>query len=366
MHANKTSRAIGVGLVIGVLLLSQLSINHNILGTVLTIRGPERTFAKNWSISQEDVCNHSSSSEPVIRSIPAVNISVSKIVGGPGLNSSGVCEYNLDTFHFPHATQEILRCWSFWRATTKPPVLYINVEDPTGVKRKKGGPFLEGLLNCLTAIFNVSIATNSSEPTVRPKMASSPFAVSKVADVGDLRRGILSSQALPYDRGLDTSLRVGLLNRKSTRSILNIQDLAHALERVFSAKVTITDFEEASFQEQVAFYANHEIVISGHGAQLTGALFMEECGAVFEIFPKGYFLPYYFGSLTQISGLLHGFLYMSPGDPANETKQAKRSLKSRSLARSASFCLPLAKIVRAVAEMVDMRAHCLAGLSRPS
>merc|ERR1711884_71820 len=74
--------------------------------------------------------------------------------------------------------------------------------------------------------------------------------------------------------------------------------------------------------DQVEFFRNADIVISGHGAGLTGLPFMangletpdsKSCKQILEFYPKGYALPYYFGSLAIQSGIGHNYVYYDDG-----------------------------------------------------
>ena len=100
--------------------------------------------------------------------------------------------------------------------------------------------------------------------------------------------------------------------------------LAHELAQAFPmSSITIKEFESVSFMvDQVDFYSSINILISPHGAQLTGLPFMPNCGAlVVELMPKGYLLPNWFGGLAIGSGIGYGFVYMlGRDDAANETK----------------------------------------------
>jgi hypothetical protein len=149
--------------------------------------------------------------------------------------------------------------------------------------------------------------------------------------------------------------RIGILNRRKTRIILNAADLALDLsemvyvyertnkkmhgdhgatanatntttnnttfEYVSPVPIEATFFEKKSFVEQVEYFRNTDILISGHGAQLTGLAFMandldangKSCKQVMEFFPKNYALPYYFGSLAVQSGLDHSYVYYDDG-----------------------------------------------------
>jgi hypothetical protein len=155
------------------------------------------------------------------------------------------------------------------------------------------------------------------------------------------------------------SPRIGILNRSKTRRLETVNVLAYELGQVFPrSSVTIKEFESASFADQVDFYSSLDILISPHGAQLTGLPFMPDCGGLIELFPKGYSIPNYFGSLAIGSGLGYGYVYMSGGNETEETKVAVSTQAGRVKARSKNLCPPSKNIVDAVRLLVEDWYQC--------
>jgi hypothetical protein len=64
-------------------------------------------------------------------------------------------------------------------------------------------------------------------------------------------------------------------------------------------------FEKMTFRQQVAFMHSVDIVITTHGAGETNIAFMKPCSVIIEVFPHGFYIPYYFKSLAEKVGLLH-------------------------------------------------------------
>lgn len=117
-------------------------------------------------------------------------------------------------------------------------------------------------------------------------------------------------------------------------------------------------FKNKTFLEQVDFFAKTDIVISPHGAQLTGIPFMPDCGAVLELFPKGYYLPAFFGTLANVSNLNHAFLYLSEVDGKSEYSKFAASKETRLEARGAELCPPVHSVVQAVEQLVKEWKQC--------
>jgi hypothetical protein len=122
--------------------------------------------------------------------------------------------------------------------------------------------------------------------------------------------------------------------------------------------ITIKEFESASFADQVDFFSSIDILISPHGAQLTGLPFMPNCGGLVELFPKGYFIPKFFGSLAIGSGLGYGYVYMSGGNETHENKKMSATTSGRVRARKVKLCPPSNKIVDAVRVLIADWYQC--------
>jgi Glycosyltransferase 61 len=197
--------------------------------------------------------------------------------------------------------------------------------------------------------------------------------------------------------------RVTILNRRKTRRILNVQELQRAilgLLRGDSISISTTKttqpgtvamgnnnnnnnnnnsndmdvvvrveyFEGRSFADQVSVMSNTDILISPHGAQLTGLVFLPSpCSAVLEIFPRGYWIPKFFGSLAATSGVhQHACLYLGASNSAiiNRTQQVHEStqtLRDRIRTRSQNICLPVNRTLQAIQQMIHSWQQCCSG-----
>jgi len=122
-----------------------------------------------------------------------------------------------------------------------------------------------------------------------------------------------------------SSPRIGILNRKraSGRSITNAEYLVQNITLEIltgsdimlssSSPVSLTYFDGHTFEEQVRFFHNIDLLISPHGAQLTGIPFLanKPCTQIIECFPDNYLLPDFFGSLARDSGVEYSYIYAS-------------------------------------------------------
>jgi hypothetical protein len=126
-------------------------------------------------------------------------------------------------------------------------------------------------------------------------------------------------------------LRIGILNRQSTRRILNIQELVQALSARYNTKnrttttttITVFELEHQSFTDQVQLFRHLQILIAPHGAGLANVLFLPPCASILELNPKGVDHPNFFGSLAAVSShLTHMTLYLGDGEEGRSSKKS--------------------------------------------
>lgn len=264
--------------------------------------------------------------------------------------------------HHPHAAQWLYKCWSWWQSQADVPWVLWDKAEVSRVRNT----FTQGLIKVFSSE-GVHIVGISTIPQFKQKSVVSPI----VHGGGEawpeewfmdqqhahrMRQSVL--QQLGYFPDALTKPRIGLLSRKKTRQILNAAEVMSALSLL--APVDIGFFENATFKEQVTFMYDHDIIVSPHGAQLTGLPFMPDCGGVLEIYPRFYWLPGFFGSLAQNCGLTHLNLYPSTGSPSLESRPGARSYRFRAWARAANICAHVEEVVSAVRRLLDKRVECLA------
>lgn len=281
-------------------------------------------------------------------------------------DNASICELRILPFlrHFPHAMQQLYSCISYWYAhEQKPSVLAWN-KDVRDQLKSKSDTFVTGVIISLSGSNNLTFL----DTDVTPLPNSSVFAIRKPGYVVNspkhLRKFRDDTVGLIHSHGvtscLSSSLRIGILNRRKNRRLVNeksvIMDIKQALPN--STTIHATEFENASFEDQVRFFSTVDILVSPHGAQLTGLAFMPNCGQILELTPKGYHIPYFFGSLANASGLGYGYVYTSPGDPVNETKAMSATIDLRNKARSANLCPSTTSIVQGVLDLFENWNNC--------
>jgi len=177
-----------------------------------------------------------------------------------------------------------------------------------------------------------------------------------------------SSKALPLPR-------ISILNRDastSRRSLLNAEQLAATLAQALhhgsspaasfdsNARIPIVYFENKTFEEQVEFWDNNDIVLSPHGAQLSGIPFLPSCGSVLEIFPLGLYLPFYFGSLAaEAAGVAYTAVYTSvTGDWKAENAEHQRDIGTRQQTRRRNVCPSVDVVVEETFRLIESWRVC--------
>jgi hypothetical protein len=279
-------------------------------------------------------------------------------------NDAAVCLYRHElkfSNHFPHAMQQLYRCISWWFAHPgKEAVLIFQPELNEG----RSSEFMTGFLDAMKDALHVKTVRSHTSPFVRLRHFQS-YVMQNPTDAPNLRDRVLSHYNMTERvkiRASEDFPRIAILNRKwgEKRNLKNIVRLSKQLSRRLpeNPDVPVMYFKNKTFLEQVDFFAKTDIVISPHGAQLTGIPFMPDCGAVLELFPKGYYLPAFFGTLANVSNLNHAFLYLSEVDGKSEYSKFAASKETRLEARGAELCPPVHSVVQAVEQLVKEWKQC--------
>lgn len=282
-----------------------------------------------------------------------------------------VCKANV---HFPHAMQQIYRCFSYWLDyDSREPFLLLpgaKVE-----KNLRAHPFIGGMMEIFDKQLEVEVNYHTHYvPGAIEFLKSKPtIDIQTFNGIGnyslrhaDQLHHLVKEQFDLDDTNSDTCKhpkpRIAILNRseQNRRSILNALQLANRTEIKELSRNNFVDvkcFEEASFIEQVTFFRSVDILISPHGAQLTGVAFMNApCSHVLELFTKSYVLPGFFGSLILESGKDYSYLYMSENPPHAEHQA--RNKKERRSARALQLCPSSDMMVDVIRKLVDEWRQC--------
>jgi Glycosyltransferase 61 len=221
--------------------------------------------------------------------------------------------------------QQLYRCWSWWIANPKQkPVLVFQ-----HIKETQNSKFLLDFFKVLETEINLKIVPSHDGPYVQAKDTGIWENDIEITDFAmfDPERTLRTTFArqipdlvpdLPCRKmNMNRAPKIALLNRaeKSGRFLMNANELVASIEQTFPGQsVPIVYFEGKTLLEQVKFFMETDIVISPHGAQLTGIAFMKNCSTVIELFPKDYLTVDYFGSLAASVGIDHRYFYLGNND----------------------------------------------------
>lgn len=337
------------------------------------------------------VTNYSSTSAAIDPTLPSLDRVPPLLVHKTSQPPFASCQFKNWEYsaHMPHYMQQLYRCWSFWNQYPHhKPVLITTHRKSNHYRRAMQRPFTSGLSQLMpqmgievmdikqlspvpdsntTTMINDdahSISVVTAGPFHAPEDTS--FQVASIADMHELRRRVLDAlDIVPSPAACHDRPRVAILNRRKTRRIVNVQDLQEGLslslfgDRVNSSEaIPVVFLEGKSFEDQVKTFADIDILITPHGAQETGIVFMPPCGAVLELIPNGYYYPNFFGTLAATCGLGHAFLYF--GSDLTKSHNVSYSWNNMTI-RSANFCPSRHIITSAVEALQQQRGQCCRG-----
>ena len=339
-----------------------------------------------------------------------------------------ICRFNehqQEVNHFPHVMQHLYMCYTFWQNNpSKIPVLYLK--KPRGKEKMSRifsqNPFLNGFVELLTSQLNMKIFAHGEVAhwlqTNTTKLddtgASRPSQLeNETINLGNDNHGInftfhemdkpvgyvLShvdslnrivqkhfdfeerekpKSTTPFLRDDGTQCpvpKIGILNRKASfgRSIENAESLLQRIRSEFfpeqdagaSSPAVVTHFEGQSFQHQVQFFHDIDMLISPHGAQLIGIPFManKPCTRMIELFPHNYLVPDYFGTLAVDSGIEYSYIYVSYYSATEGQNEAGRiapeTSRTRGAARQQNLCLDPDILIGALRDAIRDWCKCM-------
>ncbi|GAX11238.1 hypothetical protein FisN_34Hu041 [Fistulifera solaris] len=278
-----------------------------------------------------------------------------------------ICKFMNSSFtaHFPHAMEKIYSCWSFWEANSGKHPVIVGPPGYKGFVPSSTPQFVEEMLQAMHGAFNVTVTTTDQlndtdvNSAVDPNYPRREFHIFR-DDAWKWTEGILRHEKVERV-GCKGPIRIGILNRSGSRSILNAEHIRDEVLRYWGSQVEmdVTTFDAKSFREQIAWFATHDIIFTGHGAQETGMPFMPKCGALIEIFPVGYYIPHYFGTLSDSCHVNHYTVYGNQSsDPHADTRTMSATYEQRGKLRATNFCPATGTILRYFLQVVSDWVSC--------
>ena len=106
-----------------------------------------------------------------------------------------------------------------------------------------------------------------------------------------LRQNLVSDAYISNHKSYDGSerpLQIGLLERKKSRVILNLDDIAAGLSNAMpDANVTITNFDHGPMiREQAEWWSTKDVIIAAHGSGVMNSVFITPKTIVLQLYPR--------------------------------------------------------------------------------
>ena len=270
--------------------------------------------------------------------------------------------------HFPHASQALIPCWSWFQKIKRArnnhlPASVTRAHTHCGFYLKDGlGDFVRPKKWISQLIRHMGCTITVSEPktgistgnctrkgapnctaiheTLVYRLPFDDYYKMKYFDRPDdaaaLRTKIL--QSVHFADTLRTSTaRIAIVDRKRTRRILNLQSMVASLEAAFPNAMIETGYmEDMTPREQFVFWSQHDIIVTGHGAAMTNAIFLPpgNASAVVELFPPHYYPAYFFSNLLTSAGIRGYGYFNGVADYIADHAEHSKTLEDRDLYRN--------------------------------
>ena len=295
-------------------------------------------------------------------------------------------------FHFPHAAQSLLPCWSWFErmrsnltntttTTTTTTVLHcgfwlIEKNYPTIA--------LEGWVGQLIEHMGCSIS--ETEPPCYSSASNSGNAMfyflprdvlhdyqwfERPQDATSLRMQVLQSINFTDNHGTTAAaatatnhrhdaLRIAIIDRRSTRKLLNVDNVSSSLRHAYPlAAVEIAYMEDMEPTEQFLFWSRQDIIIAGHGAALTNTFFLPpgNTSALIEIFPPHFYDVTFFRTLRNSAGIRGYGYYNNESDLQADWAKYSNTMKKRKYYRLQDLEPPVDAILDLVRQALVDGGH---------
>eukprot|EP00984_Skeletonema_dohrnii_P026042 scaffold15294_cov75-Skeletonema_dohrnii-CCMP3373.AAC.3 len=183
----------------------------------------------------------------------------------------------------------------------------------------------------------------------------SPFAMASREHAVKWRDLFVPPEEEPTSRRAKKRLKIiAVVNRPVARKLLNAMDARDNIAAAFPEHDVFEHHLNGTLQEMIDFFPMVDVLVSPHGSQLTGIMFMQRCSAVLEMFPHLYYTPNYFSSLARMFQLPHANWYVS-----HAAVPGFLDLKTRLANTNNNMCPSMDKLVSAVDELIQKRQDCI-------
>mmetsp|Transcript_9362 Transcript_9362/g.14168 ORF Transcript_9362/g.14168 Transcript_9362/m.14168 type:complete len:331 (+) Transcript_9362:61-1053(+) len=166
-----------------------------------------------------------------------------------------------------------------------------------------------------------------------------------------LRQNLVSDAYISNHKSYDGSerpLQIGLLERKKSRVILNLHDIAAGLSNAMpDTNLTITNFDHGPMiREQAEWWSTKDVIIAAHGSGVMNSVFITPKTIVLQIYPPGWYWPTIEPLITQVGGI--ALDWYDPEYNPQSLKLSKQSKADKIKANQMNFTVPVKDIVERV------------------
>lgn len=315
---------------------------------------------KNVPVKSVKSFNAPKSTSISIRNIEASSQSKSTAVAWCKLSISSMSRASSRHFgHFPHATESLLRCWSYFAQE--------GLTENCGIDLK--GSHLEispWVRDFITNVMQCQFTNEAHPITHGPKdtvyypnlyKMNPRFEYIRYLDSPEhahmLRRRLIKDEDIAKVKGKDKPLQIGMIQRKKTRVIENMEEIRDELmKNMQNIEIDVTTFEDKTLLEQAFYFASKDIIIAAHGAALTNSIFITPKTIVLQLYPTGYFYIFYEPLIEQSGGIALDWHNKTAGNPYVKYKALgdNERNEARDVAR---FYVPPKDILLRIAYILD-------------
>jgi hypothetical protein len=273
--------------------------------------------------------------------------------------------------HFPHASQVLLPCWSYFsRVREQTPNTRCGFwldSDKLEDKIELSKGWVVGLVSAMNCSvtdthpvnLQISYRRNHNRPfkwfqTPSDAKSLRTLTVGPLTPNSHLQIGLVQRLRSPSSKRRK-GIRRSKERKKGNRHILNLDVIRESIEQAFpDATVDIASMEHMSFVQQAEWWSRHDVVVAAHGASVTNLIFMRENASVIELYPDHYYPIDLYYSLSKAVGISHYGWYNGVIDPVADYEQHCRTVEDRNLYRNVDLTPPVEQVVELVRRAVGM------------
>jgi hypothetical protein len=213
--------------------------------------------------------------------------------------------------HFPHASEGILPCWSWFRQENATDhcgfVLHDGLTlDSTDGRKNSWQQQLVKAMGCRVEYLEEPLPENGVSPLSdltevqhipnmylqRPRYGQMIY-LDHPEDAHALRRRVIPDSSVidKKHKGNGKRLHIGIIQRTRSRIITNLDEIVTALQdKLENCEITISELNNAPLlRHQAEWFASKDVIIAVHGAALANAIFVTPGTIILQLYPANFF-----------------------------------------------------------------------------